>query len=143
LPGERSEPVQCIAPQSPDTPQSPQSPQSLQQAAYHPEQDQPHPDDEIEIIPGSEQHITEAHLNAMFGSDEEIQLRGGIRRLELTFLGRYSPLSNSKEAINVINYFRDIVERKIDELCTVEKNQQLWGRTPINLLEKARVKLIR
>jgi len=95
------------------------SPPFSQEDDFTPGHDQHSQDtanDEIEIIPESELHITEAHINAMYGSEEQIKLRGAIRSLEMTLLGEYLPLSNFAAALDMINSAHRTLKERIEEL---------------------------
>ena len=84
-----------------------------------PDHDQHSPDEarvEVNFIPGPEQHITEAFLNARFGDDESVRLRGELRAVELLLLQELKPLCNFDEVHQSIQVFKDSVKAKVNEL---------------------------
>ena len=113
------EPVQC-APSSPPFPE---------------EEDDDHPpdveNDEIGVIPSNEQHITEAHLNAVYGSEEEINIRGSFRSLELMLLGGFLPLTDYHQALDMVSFFKRTLQDKINELSTERQEAQVVVPHPI------------
>jgi len=112
---------------------------SSQKNDLPPEQDQHSPDktnDEIEIIPGSEQHITEAHMNEMHGSDEEIKIRGIFRALELKFLQNYLPNTNYDTAVELLKSVNRTLEQKIEELGNAMEEPRVVVPHPIQPVGK-------
>ena len=84
-----------------------------------PDHDQHSPDEariEVDIVPGPEQHITEAFLNARFGDDDSMRIRGEVRALKLLILRDFKPLCNLDEVRQSIQSFRDSIKAKINEL---------------------------
>ena len=82
--------------------------------------------DVIQVIPGPEQHITEAFLNARYGDDESICIRGALKKLELLILGGYKPLVNDKDVvIRVINSIYGAVKEEIHELSSGTEETQV------------------
>ena len=73
------------------------------------------PLDVTEFIPGPELHITESFLNAHFGDDKSIRVRGEIRSIEVTILSKLMPRFDFKEVLDIIKMFREIVQSKVDQ----------------------------
>jgi len=109
------------------------SSQDAHSANSSPEQDLPrqqkelhHPDKTngaIEVIPGPEQHITEAFLNARYGDDESIVIRGALRSLELMVLGEFKSRANLQDALNMINSMSSGVDEEPHVVVPHPKNQ--------------------
>jgi len=88
-----------------------------------PQPDQHHPDkpgddarDVVEFIPSHEQHITEAYINAKFGDEESIRIRGEIRSLELLVLSELKPLTGLQGILDRLKSIRTSVKKEIDSL---------------------------
>ena len=94
--------------------------ESVQGSSPPPPEEEPlSPDettDKIEFIPGPELHITESFLNARFGDEESIRIRGELRSLELMILGEFKPRASLKEVLDSIQAIRTSLQTKIDEL---------------------------
>jgi len=93
---------------SPRPPASPSRPPSPQE---------PHPPDEanVEFIPGPEQHITEAFINAKFGDEDSIRIRGEIRSLEIYILSVFKPRTNLAEVLDTIRTMKSSIQARITE----------------------------
>ena len=81
--------------------------------------------DEIEFIPGSEQHITEAFLNAKFGDDESIRIRGELRSLELFILQHFKPLTNCEDVLGFIRTVKTNARTQVNELSRGREEPQV------------------
>ena len=70
---------------------------------------------ETEFIPGYEQHITESFLNAKFGDEQSIRIRGELRSLELFLLQEFQRFSSMEHTVDMIRSFKASLESEIDK----------------------------
>jgi len=75
----------------------------------------PHDDtrENVEFIPGPEQHITEAFLNAKFSDEESIRIRGELRSIEILILQEIKPQFSMEKVLGMLSSFRNELLRKI------------------------------
>ena len=103
---EPSQPAQCE--ESPPPPAGSSPPSSQQH--LHPACDK------TEFVPGHELHITEAFLNAKFGDDESVRIRGEMRSVEIMILQQMKPLTDLQQVLDTIQTIRGELQAKIDQL---------------------------
>jgi len=72
--------------------------------------------DKTEFVSGPELHITEAFLNAKFGDDESIRIRGEMRSVEMMILQQMKPLTNLQQVLDTIQTIKRSLQAKIDQL---------------------------
>ena len=87
------------------------------------------PSDDLryEVVPvsGPELHITEAYMNAHFGDEKSIRLRGKVRALEVFLLKEVSPFTTEDDLDETINKLMRELKLKADTLQEGRREQQV------------------